>query len=86
MDYPSTKKDWHSTAACYESRNLAVDFDAVEGLHFSNDLPHGQNVFRVGVFSQDFQETDGVGFFRQHGTYPFFRLLYLSIASADGLV
>ena len=64
----------------------AVDFDAVEGLHLSNDLPHGQNVFRVGVFSQDFQEADGVGFFRQHGTYPFFHLLYLSIASADGLV
>lgn len=38
------------------------------------------------TISQDFQEADGVGFFRQHGTYPFFRLLYLSIASADGLV
>ena len=27
----------------------AVDFDAVEGLHFCNDLPHGQNVLCIGI-------------------------------------
>lgn len=27
----------------------AVDFDTVEGLHLCNDLPHGQNVFRIGI-------------------------------------
>ena len=27
----------------------AVDFDTVEGLHLCNDLPHGQNMFRIGI-------------------------------------
>ena len=40
----------------------AIDFDAIEGQHLCNDLPHGQNMFRIGIFFQDLQKADGIGF------------------------
>ena len=41
-----TELDQKSNSPVYSA---AVDFDTVEGLHLCNDLPHGQNVFRIGI-------------------------------------